>query len=316
MVTMQWDCRCQRQTFSHIFFNLFPMFLSSVMGHLFTAHPIALHMPAFTPTKEPSYWTVMNAAPATRSPFLIVHVQTSSPAVLEHARHEVSHYISFPASSSSWHTLLQFKPQMSDVIVQWFQTHLSGLLQCLCSLSDLSSLISILHLANTLRHCFHLIFQWILSSVILNWPGFLSDVSKVFLKIKKKNLWISLWGTSSQPDWWKGFYSTSPVIADVCSLIHIPTGLSACRLSSLWAHWIFPYVAKFHLGAMVYKSLAFFSEDDKLLSCWWLYILSWATVFWPTFFLTPIDYEAPVVPQLVDRYQYLLCYSHPSETKF
>lgn len=280
MVTMQGDCRCQRKTSSHIFFNLFLMFLFLATGHLSTAHPTALHVFAFTPVKEPSCWTVMTAAPAAWSPLLTVHVQTSSPAVLEHARHMVSHYISFPASSSSWHTLLQFKPQMSDVIVQWFQTHLSGLIQCLCSLSDLSSPISILYLADTLRHCFHLIFQWILSSITLNWPSFLSRCFQSIFKNKekKKKFWISLWGTSSQPDWRKGYSCTSPVIADGCSSIHTPTGLSVCRLSSPWASWIFPYVAKFHLGATVYKFLAFFSEGDKLLLCWWLYILPLATL--------------------------------------
>lgn len=186
MVTMQGDCRCQRKTSSHIFFNLFLMFLFLATGHLSTAHPTALHVFAFTPVKEPSCWTVMTAAPAAWSPLLTVHVQTSSPAMLEHARHMVSHYISFPASSSSWHTLLQFKPQMSDVIVQWFQTHLSGLIQCLCSLSDLSSPISILYLADTLRHCFHLIFQWILSSITLNWPSFLSGCFQSIFKNKEK----------------------------------------------------------------------------------------------------------------------------------
>lgn len=58
------------------------------------------------PTKEQSYWTFMIAAPAARSLLLTADVQTSSPAASDRARHEVSHYISLPVLSSSWHSLL------------------------------------------------------------------------------------------------------------------------------------------------------------------------------------------------------------------
>lgn len=190
-----WECWSQcreiadvRDKFPSVFFLIFTwcplMFLSSDTGHLFTAHLLALLMSAFTTTNEPSCWTVTAAVPAAWSPLLTVHVQTSSPAALEHARHEVSHYFLFPASSSSWRTLLQFKPQMSDVIVQSFQKQPSGLLQCLCSLSDLYSTVSILHLASTLRHWFHFIFQWNLGSVILSWPDFLSIYFQSIFKNK------------------------------------------------------------------------------------------------------------------------------------
>lgn len=47
-----------------------------------------------------------------------------------------------------------FKPPLSDVTAQWFQTHTVGLLQYLCFLWDLSLPIFVLCLANTLRHCF------------------------------------------------------------------------------------------------------------------------------------------------------------------
>lgn len=184
---MQGDGRCQRQVPILIFSNLYVMYFDVALLRDRTL----VHSPSFCfacvciyPHQEPSYWTITTAFPAAWSPLLRVHVQTSSPAALENARHEVSHYFLFPASSSSWHTLLQFKPQMSDVIVQSFQTQPSGVLQCLCSLSDLYSTISILHLARTLRHWFHFIFQWNLSSVILNWLGFLSRCFQSIFKNK------------------------------------------------------------------------------------------------------------------------------------
>lgn len=99
-----------RDKFPSVFFLIFTwcplMFLPSDTGHLFTAHSLALLISAFTTTNEPSCWTVTAAVPAAWSPLLTVHVQTSSPAALEHARHEVSHYFLFPASSSSWRTPL------------------------------------------------------------------------------------------------------------------------------------------------------------------------------------------------------------------
>lgn len=110
---------------THIFSNLYLMYFDVAVLRDRTL----AHSPSFCvacvwiyPPQWTKLWTVTTAVPAAWTPLLTARVQTSSPAALEHARHEVSHYFLFPASSSSWHTLLQFKSQMSDVIVQSFQT--------------------------------------------------------------------------------------------------------------------------------------------------------------------------------------------------
>lgn len=149
-----------------------------------------------------------------------------------------------------------FKPQMSDVTGQWFQTHIAGLLQCLYSLSEISPLISICLLADTLWHCFHLIFQWIVSSVMLNWPSFFRRYFQhVFKKKERKK---NLQGTNSQSDWWRSFSSTSPDIADICSLIHIPSVLSAWRLSYLRLSEFFHMLQSFTRGPWFINLLLFF----------------------------------------------------------
>lgn len=155
------------------FFYFFQTFCFLEIGHLAVAHSSVLHVTAFTQqwNKAIELLWLQLQRPG--------HFPSSSCASLlsSSLRSCQTRGVSLYHTSSTQLQLAHpaaFKPPMSDVTTQWFQTHIVGLVQYLCSLSDLSPPIFVLHLANTLQHCFHVTFQWILRPVVLNCSGFLS----------------------------------------------------------------------------------------------------------------------------------------------